>query len=135
MLGKKLREIRLQKGLSIQDVVGLSGGMLDKTMLSRLERNERGISLRGAYCLSKIYGIEMETLAEMAIGREVVIREIPFDTSPEERDMILRFRSLDGKYRKLSFEIIRGFSLIGDFKSAGDARERVARKLEDSGDL
>ncbi|MFH1537725.1 MAG: helix-turn-helix transcriptional regulator [bacterium] len=58
--GKYLRKMRKQRGLSLGEVVEKSKNQIDKTTLSRIERNERGVSLTAAYLLSKIYGEDFE---------------------------------------------------------------------------
>lgn len=58
-----MRKMRIQRGLSLGDVVEKSKNQIDKTTLSRVERNERGVSLTAAYLLSKIYGEDFETFA------------------------------------------------------------------------
>ena len=47
-VGTELRKLRLQQGRSIREVAKASGDMLDKTTISRIERDERGLSLKAA---------------------------------------------------------------------------------------
>lgn len=66
--GTYLRKLRVQKGLSLGDVVEKSLDQVDKTTLSRVERNERGVSLATAYLLAKIYGEDFETFAKKLLS-------------------------------------------------------------------
>ena len=61
--GTYLRKLRLKHKLSLDDVVELSCNQIDKTTLSRVERNERGVSLRNAFFLSKIYSEDFKIFA------------------------------------------------------------------------
>ncbi|MEW5947592.1 MAG: helix-turn-helix transcriptional regulator [bacterium] len=61
--GSILRKLRLKNGLTLQEVVDMARGQIDKTTLSRVERNERGVSLKTAFLLSQVYGEDFETLA------------------------------------------------------------------------
>jgi len=55
--------------MTINEAAAMTGGKVDKTSLSRIERGERGISLKVAYCLSKLYGVDMEKIAEKECGK------------------------------------------------------------------
>jgi transcriptional regulator with XRE-family HTH domain len=54
--GKRLREIRLSKGISQEDLAGLAG--LHRTYVSSIERGERNISLVNIERLAKALGIK-----------------------------------------------------------------------------
>ncbi|MEW6200770.1 MAG: helix-turn-helix transcriptional regulator [bacterium] len=62
--GTYLKSLRKKHRMSLDEVVELSGNQIDKTTLSRVERNERGVSLKNAYLLSKIYKVDFKTLSE-----------------------------------------------------------------------
>lgn len=66
---KYLKEVRIKKGLTINEVVEMSGGKVDKTSISRIERDERGISMKIAYYLSKVYGISIDDIAVQVYGK------------------------------------------------------------------
>ena len=61
--GKFLRKLRSDKGLSLDEVVERAKNQIDKTTLSRIERNERGVSLTAAFLLSKIYDEDFEAFS------------------------------------------------------------------------
>ncbi len=73
--GTYLRKEREKAGLSLRQVVLMTNNETDKTTLSRIEMNERGISLKLAYLLSKVYGVDFETLTKKAIGN-IKIRKL-----------------------------------------------------------
>jgi transcriptional regulator with XRE-family HTH domain len=60
--GTYLRSVREKLGLVVEDVVAQSNGQLSKSMMSRVETNERKLSLKYAYLLSEIYGIDLKEL-------------------------------------------------------------------------
>ena len=93
-LGKYLKKLRKQKGLTINQVVVKTRNEIDKTTVSRLEAGQRKLSLKAAYYLAKLYNIRLDNLAEMAIGAKPLPAEPPFHVSPEEKGMILRYRKL-----------------------------------------
>jgi transcriptional regulator with XRE-family HTH domain len=71
--GKYIRNQRSNKGYTIHDVVEMTGGTLDKTTISRIERNERKASLKAAFFFSELYDIDMKTLARKSLGEEAKI--------------------------------------------------------------
>jgi transcriptional regulator with XRE-family HTH domain len=79
--GKYIRNQRLKQGLTIRDIVEMSGDSLDKTTISRIERNERKLSLKAAYVFSELYDIDLKTMAKKAVGEDVKIKK----TRPEPR--------------------------------------------------
>ncbi len=99
-IGQYLKQIRTQRGLTIRDVADKSGGHLDKTTISRIERDERGISLKAAYALSRIYSIGMDELVEVMIGKAIDLEESVFETSDDERELIRYFRIISRQRRR-----------------------------------
>ncbi|HOO57556.1 MAG TPA: helix-turn-helix transcriptional regulator [bacterium] len=75
-LGAFLKKQRLKAGLTIRDVVAMTGDELDKTTVSRIERSERKLSFKAAFYFSKIYDIPMEELAKKALGAKARIKKI-----------------------------------------------------------
>ncbi len=73
--GTYLRKQRETAGLSLRHVVLMTNNETDKTTLSRVEQNERTISLKLAYLLAQVYGVDFETLAKKAIGN-VKVRKL-----------------------------------------------------------
>ena len=67
--GKYLKDLRIKAGLAMSEIAEMTGGKVDKTTLSRIERNERGVSLKVAYYLSLVYGVSIEEIAEKECGK------------------------------------------------------------------
>ena len=105
-VGTYLKEMRGQSGLSLRQVVMMSAGMLDKTTVSRVEKNERVPSLRAAYAFSRIYRIRMENIAELALDRKLIPGPPPFAVSDSEKEMLEKIRRLPKPRRALIAEII-----------------------------
>jgi len=105
--------------------------MLDKTTVSRIERDERGLSLRAAYCFSKIYNIGMETLYELLTKKKVAQSAIPFDTSAQEREFLAIYRMLSLKRRRMVVEIVRAVALMGDSLSVENGRKQLIKELKE----
>ena len=130
-LGKEIKKLRKQRGLTIREVVKASEGNLDKTTISRIERDERGLSFKAAYCFSKIYDIRMETLYELVNRKKVSPAAIPFDTSPQERDFLEVFRILSVRQRRMIAEIVKAVALLGDIPSAENSRIALIKELRE----
>ena len=128
--GSQLKKLRERQGRSIREVVDASDGILDKTTVSRIERGERGVSLRAAYCFARIYGVSMEELSEIALKKRLSPSETPFDVSLKEKKLIGRYRTLTGKHKRLVAEITNGFAYLGDYKSLREARDRLLKEVE-----
>lgn len=105
-LGEFLRNMRKQNGYSLREVVLKSKGMLDKTTVSRIEKDARMPSLRAVYALSKIYRVKMEAIAEMALGKKLEPTAMPFSMSASEKEMIMNFRRLSKKEKNLFAELL-----------------------------
>ncbi len=130
--GSELKKLRLQRGITIREVVKQSNGMLDKTTVSRIERDDRGISFRSAYCFSRIYNIEMEALFELLQGKKVPPSRIPFDTSAQEREMLKMYRALSHTRRRTISEIVKAMALLGDFPTTEEGRRQLLKELRTS---
>ncbi len=75
-LGAYLKGLRKKAGLTIRDVVEMANEEIDKTTVSRIERNERGLSFKAAYYFSQIYGISLDELAKKMLGSSAKIKKI-----------------------------------------------------------
>lgn len=75
-VGSCLKKARIKSGLTIREVVAMTGDELDKTTVSRIERDERKLSFKAAYYFSEIYGVPMNELARMALGSKARIRKV-----------------------------------------------------------
>lgn len=60
--GKRLRELRLQRGMTLQDLAVISG--FSKAFLSRLESGDRRASLPAVLALCKIFRVSLASLFE-----------------------------------------------------------------------
>jgi transcriptional regulator with XRE-family HTH domain len=72
--GARLRELRLQRGWTLQDLAGQSG--FSKTFLSRLESGDRQASIAAVLTLSRIFGVSLATLFESPLATDpcVIVR-------------------------------------------------------------
>ncbi len=129
-MGAALRKLRENQGLSIREVVAASDGVLDKTTLSRIERDERGLSLKAAYLFSQIYNIGMEELCEMAVNRKAKPSRPPFDASATERKLVETYRELNRKRQRTLDEVAKGLRMLGDAKSGDESRRRLLEEID-----
>jgi transcriptional regulator with XRE-family HTH domain len=129
-IGAQIKKLRKQRGFTLSDVVRASNGLLDKTTVSRIERDERGLSLKAAYAYSRVFNIGMETLYELVTGRKVPQSAIPFDTSQQERDFLKIFRALTPKHRRIASEIVKALAMLGDFSAPYDGRIEILKELK-----
>ena len=70
-VGERLRRVRQERNLSLQDVVDRSGGAFVVSTLSAYERGKRSISLERLLELAEIYGISAPLLLDVEDAREV----------------------------------------------------------------
>jgi len=72
--GARLRELRLQRGWTLQDLADQSG--LSKTFLSRLESGDRQASIAAVLTLSRIFEVSLASLFESPLATEpcVIVR-------------------------------------------------------------
>jgi transcriptional regulator with XRE-family HTH domain len=72
--GARLRELRLQRGWTLQDLAGQSG--LSKTFLSRLESGDRQASIAAVLTLSRIFDVSLAFLFESQLATDpcVIVR-------------------------------------------------------------
>lgn len=61
-VGRRLRAIRKQKGLSLQDVEAISGQEFKASVLGAYERGERSLSLPRMQRLAGFYGVPIDQL-------------------------------------------------------------------------
>lgn len=74
--GSYLKSLRLEKGLTIREVVLMTSEEIDKTTVSRIERDERKISLKAAFFFSQIYGVSLEEIARKELGAKAKIKQV-----------------------------------------------------------
>jgi transcriptional regulator with XRE-family HTH domain len=72
--GARLRELRLERGWTLQDLAGRSG--LSKTFLSRLESGDRQASIAAVLTLSRIFDVSLASLFESPLATDpcVIVR-------------------------------------------------------------
>jgi transcriptional regulator with XRE-family HTH domain len=80
-LGGRVRELRRRRGLTLEELAGLSG--VSRAMISKLERGEKNPTLVVAARLAEGLGVTLSQLAGMEERREVVVL-------PRERRMVMR---------------------------------------------
>lgn len=96
LVGERLRRIRQERSLSLQDVCDRSGGAFVVSTLSAYERGKRSLSLERLLELAEIYGISAtslldeddsaEVFADLSRNRPLRINLSHLDRlSPEER--------------------------------------------------
>lgn len=112
-VGIMLMNLRKQKDLTMRDVMDRSHGILDKTTISRVEKNQRNLTLRAAYAFSRIYQVPMDVLAETCIGTTLETSEAPLRLSRSEEELIRNFRQLTRSKKFTLMEMIKGFLLLG----------------------
>jgi transcriptional regulator with XRE-family HTH domain len=83
--GGFIKEARRKNGLTIREVVLMTGDEIDKTTISRIERGERKISLKAGYYFSRIYGIPLEEMAKREMGAKAKIKEVKIEKKKRGR--------------------------------------------------
>ena len=102
-LGERLRNIRLQKGMSLQDVQGASGGKWKAAVVGAYERGDRNVTVARLSELADFYGVPVsEILPEEVPGnthlgngrRRLILDLESLSQVPEnDRDPLARFTS------------------------------------------
>lgn len=80
-LGVRVRELRRERGLTLEELAGRSG--VSRAMISKLERGEKNPTLVIAARMAEGLGVSLSRLAGVEERREVVL-------VPRERRMVLR---------------------------------------------
>src|SRR3974390_3305248 len=72
--GARLRELRLRRGWTLQELAARSG--LSKPFLSRLESGERQASIAAALTLSRVFDVSLASFFESPLATEpcVIVR-------------------------------------------------------------
>jgi len=94
LVGERLRAIRKQKRLSLQDVEDQSGGGFKSSVVGAYERGERAVSLPRLRGLADFYRVPVASL-------------LPFDASTAGVD------GVDGGRPKLAIDLVRLAALDG----------------------
>src|SRR5438309_10696291 len=69
-VGERLRAIRKQKGLSLQEVEGASSQEFKASVLGAYERGERSISVPRLQRLARFYNVPVDQLLPREVGPE-----------------------------------------------------------------
>ena len=87
MVGERLRNIRLQKGLSLHDVQNASKMEFKASVLGAYERGERSISVPRLERLARLYQVPVDHLLPRTDGSE---EGVPIEMSLEKLKIDLR---------------------------------------------
>ena len=113
-VGERLRNIRLQKGLSLHDVELQSGGEFKASVLGAYERGERSISVPRLQRLAIFYGVPVDHLLPR-LGPETAEPA----TAAAEETVCIDLQALEGRREPEAQTLGRYLSLIqtqrGDF--------------------
>ncbi|MFA6566689.1 MAG: helix-turn-helix transcriptional regulator [Victivallales bacterium] len=128
--GEYLKDIRMRSGFSIRDVVERSNSYLDKTTISRIERNERGISFRAAFIFSRIYQVDMIVIAEKTFEDETKLNDIHSSPVSDEQSLIEMYRLLPRDRKRILLNIVLGLVESYDAGARKKARKKVCEALK-----
>jgi transcriptional regulator with XRE-family HTH domain len=68
-VGESLKTLRKKAGYTIKEVSLMSGEVIDRTTISKIENDERTPSLKALYMLSQVYKVDMRELTLMSLGK------------------------------------------------------------------
>lgn len=148
-LGRRLRAIRKQQGLSLSDVEERSGGRWKAVVVGSYERGDRAVSLARLEQLAEFYGVPLTELLPDPIGRtaperqtgtpegsEHVVLDLTrvrdvADDSPEPFVAIRRFaRSIEIRRGDFNGEVLT--IRDGDLTAVAQALGEHPRELRDT---
>ena len=145
-LGERLRNIRLQKGMSLQDVQSASDGRWKAAVVGAYERGDRNVTVARLSELADFYGVPVsEILPEDAGGagsaldgrRRVVLDLESLNRVPEpDRDPLERFTTaiqvqrgdFNGRVLTIREDDLTALALL--YQTSAD---ELARRLDDWG--
>jgi transcriptional regulator with XRE-family HTH domain len=87
LVGEKLRNIRLQKGLSLHDVEVASGKKFKASVLGAYERGERTISVSRLHGLARFYGVPVDQLLPRDPDDEDIVTPPPSSSEKVRIDL------------------------------------------------
>jgi transcriptional regulator with XRE-family HTH domain len=99
-LGERLRKIRVQKGMSLQDVQQASGGRWKAAVVGAYERGDRNVTVARLSELADFYGVPVSEILpedersapQLESRKRVVLNLEGLDRVPQpERDPLTRF--------------------------------------------
>lgn len=145
-LGEQLRKIRVQKGMSLQDVQSASNGKWKAAVVGAYERGDRNVTVARLSELADFYGVPVSEILPaddrpaspaMESRRRVVLNLESLDRVPEtDRDPLSRFThaiqiqrgDYNGKVLTIREDDLMALSLLYQTTSA-----ELARRLKDWG--
>jgi transcriptional regulator with XRE-family HTH domain len=84
LVGERLRAIRKQKGLSLQEVERLSGQEFKASVLGAYERGERAISVPRLHRLARLYAVPVDQLLPPLDGDDAATIDLSERRAAEE---------------------------------------------------
>ncbi len=146
-LGERLRRIRVQKNMSLQDVQQASGGRWKAAVIGAYERGDRNVTVTKLSELADFYGVPVSEILPEERGpvapgsidqrRRVVLNLEGLDLVPEEdRDPISRFATaiqvqrgdFNGRVLTIREDDLMALALLYQTSS-----NELARRLDDWG--
>jgi transcriptional regulator with XRE-family HTH domain len=116
-VGERLRAIRKQKGLSLQEVEAASAQEFKASVLGAYERGERAISVPRLQRLARFYNVPVDQL----LPRDVDIDLTDGAADDEDSDMGPRQRAYDQNTDKITIDLTR-------FQGLNDDEARVLHR-------
>lgn len=108
MVGKRLRSIRRQRGLSLQDVQRLSDGEFKAAVLGAYERGERSLSVPRLHRLAMFYGVPVTQL----LPQDDADRPVPRVPSGGMTIDLNRVENLSGQDAVVVERLLRGIQML-----------------------
>ena len=145
-LGERLRKIRLQKGMSLQDVQEASGGKWKAAVVGAYERGDRNVTVTRLSELADFYGVPVSEIiptdgssapAPIEARRRVILDLERLEQIPErEREPIARFAGaiqiqrgdFNGRVLTIREEDLMSLALV--YQTTAN---ELSRRLEDWG--
>jgi transcriptional regulator with XRE-family HTH domain len=115
-VGDRLRAIRKQKGLSLQEVEGSSTQEFKASVLGAYERGERAISVPRLQRLARFYNVPVDQL----LPRDVDI-DLTDAGDDDDADVAPRHRTFDNNSDKITIDLTR-------FEGLNDDEARVLHR-------
>lgn len=108
MVGKRLRSIRRQRGLSLQDVQRLSDQEFKAAVLGAYERGERSLSLPRLHRLATFYGVPVTQL----LPQDDADRPVPRVPAGGMTIDLNRIENLSGQDAIVVERLLRGIQML-----------------------
>lgn len=110
-VGERLRSIRRQKGLSLQDAEESSGQEFKASVLGAYERGERAISVPRLQRLARFYNVPVDQLLPRDRGADEDVLDLTVSV-PESRRIVLDLTKLDALSGVASEMLTRYLTMI-----------------------